>query len=105
VPAQQQQRPNQPQPLPALPPTHIDQTRPVPGRDQAKQDQTQPTIFIGTIAKEGEQYLLKDSSPRPYTLDDATRAQSFDGKAVKVTGKLDTDAKLIHVERIEAVAA
>jgi hypothetical protein len=108
VPAQQQQKPNQTQPLPSQPQTPPDQTQPASpasGQDQTKQDQAQSTTFTGTITKDGEQYILKDSSGGVFKLDDATRAQPFEGKSVKVTGKLDTDAKLIHVENIEAVAA
>ena len=108
VPAQQQQKPNQPQqplPMPNQPQTPPDQMQPSSGQDQAKPDQAQSTTFTGTVTKDGEQYLLQDSSGGVYKLDDATRAQPFEGKSVKVTGKLDTDAKLIHVENIEAVAA
>ena len=108
VPAQQQQKPNQPQqplPMPNQPQTQPDPTQPASGQDQSKEAATQSTTFTGTITKHGEQYILKDSSGGVYKLDDATRAQPFEGKSVKVTGKLDTDAKLIHVENIEAVAA
>jgi Protein of unknown function (DUF5818) len=99
VPVQQQQKP-----MPNQPQTPPDPTQTAPGQDQA-QAQAQSTTFTGTISKDGEQYLLKDASGGVYKLDDATRAQPFEGKSVKVTGKLDTDAKLIHVENIEAVAA
>lgn len=40
-----------------------------------------------------------------YKLDDTQRAKPFEGKAVKVTGQLDTEAKLIHVDYIEGVQA
>jgi hypothetical protein len=106
VPAQEQQKPNQPQqPTPNQPQTPPDQTQPAPGQDQPKQDQAQATTFTGTIVKDGEQFLLHATSGGIYKLDDSTRAQAFEGKSVKVTGKLDTDAKLIHVENIEAVSA
>jgi uncharacterized protein YdeI (BOF family) len=74
-------------------------------QEQPKQDQAQPTTFTGTIVKDGDQFLLKDASGQVYKLDDSGRAQPYEGKAVKVTGKLDTDAKLIHVESIEAASA
>jgi uncharacterized protein YdeI (BOF family) len=51
--------------------------------------------------RNGEQFLLRESSGQIYRLDDPQHVQPFEGKTVKVTGKLDTDAKLIHVERIE----
>jgi hypothetical protein len=40
-----------------------------------------------------------------YKLDDGERAKPFEGNAVKVTGRLDEEAKLIHVENIEEAAA
>jgi len=93
----QQQKPSQPQqPMP-------DQAQPTP--NQPGQDQAQSATFTGTIVKDGSAYVLKDSSGSVFKLDDATRAQPFEGKSVKITGKLDTDAKLIHVENIEAVSA
>ena len=52
--------------------------------------------------KEGDQYVLRDSSGQVYKLDDSTRAQQFEGKQVKVTGTLDADSKMIHVDNIES---
>jgi hypothetical protein len=105
LPAQQQQKPNQPSPTPQ-PQQLPDQAQPpAPGQDQPKQDQAQANTFTGTIVKDGAQFLLHETSGGIYKLDDSTRAQPFEGKSVKVTGKLDTDAKLIHVENIEAVSA
>lgn len=65
---------------------------------------TEPATFTGTIVKDGEQFVLRDSSGGIYKLDDSSRAQSFEDKAVKVTGRLDADSKLIHVDKIEVVA-
>ncbi len=71
---------------------------------QAQQQPAQSQTFTGTIAKAGEQYVLRDSSGSVYKLDDSAKAQSFEGKQVKVTGKLDTESKTIHVESIEGAA-
>jgi hypothetical protein len=76
-----------------------------PQPDQPKQDSAKAATFTGTVAKDGEQYVLRDSSGGVYKLDDATRAKPFEGKAVKVTGHLDAEAKLIHVESIEGAEA
>jgi hypothetical protein len=77
--------------------------------DQPKQVQpAQPATsatFTGTIVRDGEQFNLRDASGATYKLDDADRAKPFEGKTVKVTGQLDTEAKLIHVETIEGVEA
>ena len=94
-----QPTPNQAQPKP----DPIQQAQ--PAQETPKPDQAQSSTFTGTIVKDGEQFLLKDSTGAMYKLDDSSRAQSFEGKSVKVTGKLDTDAKLIHVDNIEALAA
>ena len=75
--------------------------------DQAtpNQDQSKTTTFTGTIVKDGEQYVLRDSSGGVYKLDDSSRAQAFEGKTVKVTGRLDPDSKMIHVDSIQAMAS
>lgn len=69
------------------------------------QDQSKATTFTGTIVKDGENYVLRDSSGGIYKLDDSSRAQTFEGKTVKVTGKLDADSKMIHVDSIQALAS
>jgi len=68
-------------------------------------DSSKSTTFTGTIVKDGEQYVLRDSSGSVYKLDDSSRAQNFEGKSVKVTGRLDVDSKLIHVDTIEALVS
>jgi hypothetical protein len=50
-------------------------------------------------------FVLRDASGAMYKLDDGERAKPFEGNAVKVTGRLDEEAKLIHVENIEEAAA
>lgn len=78
---------------------------------QAQPDQSMPTedaksaVFTGTVMKSGEQYVLRDSSGRVFRLDDSSRAQSFEGKTVKVTGRLDANAKMIHVDTIQELAS
>jgi Protein of unknown function (DUF5818) len=64
----------------------------------------QQTTFQGTVLRDGGQFLLRQSSGRVYKLDD-DNAQPFEGRLVKVSGTLDPGAQLIHVERIELVAA
>jgi hypothetical protein len=81
-----------------------------PKQEQAKPDQpaqepAKSTTFTGTVVRDGEQFVLRDSAGGVFKLDDTARAQPFEGKAVKVTGRLDEEAKLIHVDSIEAAAA
>lgn len=87
------QTPPQPAPDPA-------QQAPAP--DQAQQTPAKSASFTGTVVKNGDQYVLRDSSGQVYKLDDSTRAQQFEGKQVKVTGTLDADSKMIHVDNIES---
>jgi len=83
-----------------------------PPAQQSPQDQAMPnpdssksTTFTGTVVKDGEQYVLRDSSGSVYKLDDSSRAQAFEGKTVKVTGRLDANSKMIHVDSIQALAS
>ncbi len=46
--------------------------------------------------------MLHDSSGITYGLDDAERVSQFEGKVVKVTGQLDEQARVIHVQDIES---
>lgn len=78
----------------------IPRTQPQPQMpDQTTQSKS--STWTGTIVKDGDGYLLKDSSGSTFKLDDSSKAQQFEGKTVKVTGQLDEQAKMIHVENIE----
>lgn len=64
-------------------------------------DETVQT-FTGTIAKFGDQYVLRESdSKAPYQLDDQDTASRFAGKKVTVTGTLDAANNLIRVQSIQ----
>ena len=98
--------PNSATPMPVIqePQTPPSQQNP---SDQAmpNPDSSKTTTFTGTVVKDGEQYVLRDSSGSVYKLDDSSRAQAFEGKTVKVTGRLDPDSKMIHVDSIQALAS
>lgn len=72
------------------------QTRPSPARSAA---------LSGTVVREGGQFVLRDEAGQVYRLDGPNQVQSFEGKSVKVTGILDSEARLMHVEQIEPPAA
>lgn len=76
-----------------------------PDQQMPNQDTAKSTTFTGTVVKDGEQYVLRDSTGSVYKLDDSSRAQAFEGKTVKVTGRLDSNSKMIHVDSIEALAS
>lgn len=85
---------------PQTPPAQAQPDQATPNTDSAKS-----TTFTGTIMKDGEQYVLRDSSGGVYKLDDSSRAQAFEGKTVKVTGRLDVNSKVIHVDTIQGLAS
>jgi hypothetical protein len=70
------------------------------------QTQAQPEAetFVGTILKDGDNYVLSDAATKSkYILDDAKKANVFEGKTVKVTGTLDKARNLIHVDTIQEI--
>ena len=80
------------------------------GQEQSQQQQPQPdraksATFTGTVVRNGEQFVLRNASGTIYRLDNAARVQPFEGKAVKVTGRLDEEAKLIHIDSIQGAQA
>jgi uncharacterized protein YdeI (BOF family) len=77
-------------------------------QDQAQQQQQSGPIqasaqtFTGAVVRNGDTYALRDSSGAVYGLDDSSRASQFEGRSVKLTGHLDHQSKVIHVESIES---
>jgi Protein of unknown function (DUF5818) len=64
--------------------------------------QPETRMFIGTIAKTGETFVLRtEAAKTPYQLDDQASASKFAGRKVKVTGVLDASNNTIHVQTIE----
>jgi len=97
--------PNFATPMPVIQEPQTPPSQTPPDQAMPNQNSTKTTTFTGTVVKDGEQYVLRDSSGSVYKLDDSSRAQAFEGKTVKVTGRLDTDAKMIHVDSIQALAS
>jgi hypothetical protein len=70
------------------------------------QPQAQPEaeIFMGTILKSGNNFVLSDSATKTrYMLDDTRKAKPFEGRTVKVTGTLNEESNLIHVQAIQNI--
>lgn len=71
-----------------------------------EQAQPQSKVFTGTIAKNGDQFVLReDSSRSTFQLDDQQSAGKFAGKRVNVTGVLDASNNIIRVQSIEEAKA
>lgn len=69
------------------------------------QQQTQASVFVGSVLRDGGQFLLRDSAGRTFRLDDARHAQPFEGKTVTITGTLDAQSQMIHIVRIQSSVA
>jgi hypothetical protein len=55
---------------------------------------------VGTIVKEGDAYIVKSGNEK-YPLDNQNKAKNYKGRDVQITGTLDKDKNLIHVEKIK----
>jgi hypothetical protein len=67
-----------------------------------EQDETKD--FLGKIEKKDDQYVLvNDAAKSSHKLDDATKAEEFDGDDVRVIGSLDSATNMIRVQSIEKV--
>ena len=55
--------------------------------------------MTGTIMKQGEKYVFQDASTgTTYDIDHQDEVKQYDGKKVKVHGKLDQSTKTIHIQ-------
>jgi uncharacterized protein YdeI (BOF family) len=54
--------------------------------------------FSGTVVKSGDKYMLKDDSGKTYDIDHQDDVKKFEGKRVKVQGKLDDTGTKILVK-------
>lgn len=67
---------------------------------------TAPTVtFSGKLVRNGPSFALRETAGALYPLDSANRALAFEGKDVRVTGKLDLDTRLLYVDAIESYVA
>ncbi len=75
-----------------------------PDQQQSQPQQNQTKTYVGQViqAKNGQYALLTDKTAgRGYFLDDQAKAKKFNGQNVKVTGKVDTQTKTLHIAQIE----
>jgi outer membrane biosynthesis protein TonB len=108
---QQPQQPEQDRPHQAPTPEPTPDTQPAqnptpsqPSQPNSSENQKQSSTaqaFVGTINKQGDNFLLKVSETISYKLDNQQEVQQYDGKRVRVTGTLDSSASLIHVDKVE----
>lgn len=79
------------------------------GAQQTKEKPDEPAaktvVVTGTIVKKGSDYILRDPAGSEYLLDAPEKAEPFDGASVRVTGMLEANTNLLHVESIEPIMA
>lgn len=61
--------------------------------------------FSGTVIRNGTRFALRETGGVLYTLDSTGRAWPFEGEDVRVTGKLDTSTRMLHVDEIISMAS
>jgi hypothetical protein len=54
--------------------------------------------FSGTVEKAGDKYVLKTDAGKTYDIDHQDDVKKFDGKRVRVQGKLDATGTMIQVK-------
>ncbi len=95
-----QQQPSQQQPPDAQQPP--DTSAPPQSGAQRPSDSaaagTDTQTFSGTVAKQGDKYVLKDDSGHVYDIDHQDEVKKFDGKRVRVQGTLDPTGNKIMVK-------
>jgi len=103
----QAQRPQpvpQPLPPPDRPIEQPDQQAGQPAKPPVQQQQPGAQTLTGTVAKDGDAYILKVSINGTYHLDDQDRAKQYEGKQVKVAGTLDANGNSFHIISIELIS-
>lgn len=100
-------QPTQPlDPTAQAPATRAPTTPPTFPTSKAKEqpDRSGVKVYMGTIVKDGDAYVLKTGN-QTYLLNSQKKAKNYNGKDVQLTGTLDNDKKLIHVENIKVSPA
>jgi outer membrane biosynthesis protein TonB len=105
-PTQQTQQPT-PAPSPDSPPPAQQPPAQTPDQSQAPSDNSPSAAapsasdgqtFSGTVVKAGDKYVLKTDSGKTYDIDHQDEVKKFDGKRVRVKGKLDDSGTKIQVQ-------
>ena len=81
-------------PAPTTPPTFP------PSEARAREGRPDVKVYMGTIVTNGDAWVLKSGNEQ-YLLDSQKKAKNYKGKDVEVTGTLDKEKHLIHVEKIK----
>ena len=95
-----------PEPAPDTQPSQQPAT-PKPGDNSSASASSQTPAadtFTGTVSKEADGFTLKVSESTAYKLDNQQQVQKYEGQRVRVTGTLERELNLIHVDKIEPLS-
>jgi hypothetical protein len=71
----------------------------------AVQAPAQTTTLNGTVTRNGARVYLSDGTGTNWQLDNARQLGALEGRYVMVTGVLNSQARSMHVEKIETIDA
>jgi hypothetical protein len=77
-----------------------------PQQSQSHSQQPPPNparslTFMGIVVRRAHNYVLRDEAGSSYRLDSPQRVRRFEGKSVKVTGRVYADSRTLHVDSIQ----
>ena len=76
--------------------------QPREGESTSNDAQSEPSdkgqMFIGTVVKSGETFVLRHASGKIYDVDHPEELKQYEGQQVRVKGTLDADGKTIHMK-------
>jgi hypothetical protein len=75
---------------------------PPPAASPESQSRDSHQTLEGTIVKDKGRYVLSTHDHTVYQLDDQEKAKPFEGKLVRVVGRID-DQMVLHIDQIQAV--
>jgi Protein of unknown function (DUF5818) len=94
-------QPSQPiDPTAQAPATQAPATPPTFPTPKAQRGRPDLRVYMGTIVRDGDAYVLKAANDE-HLLDSQKKAKNYKGKDVQITGTLDKEKNLIHVEKIK----
>jgi hypothetical protein len=94
----QQQQPSQTPDTQQPPATQTPDQAQAPDSKAGMPAASDSQTFSGTVMKSGDKYVLKDDSGKTYDIDHQDEVKKFDGKRVRVKGKLDDTGTKIQVQ-------
>lgn len=78
------------------------QGQPREGESSSNDAQAEPSdrsqMFIGTVVKSGDTFVLRHASGKIYDVDHPEELKQYEGQQIRVKGTLDPDGKTIHMK-------